>query len=120
MGMPDIVYNRVDLFAGDRLIVGGRVDAAAGDADPVTVEATIVIGEKDGTLLRDLNAQSPSEVTVDADGDGGFVVRGEVAGAVTALWDPGVYFCDIGITTDLGGPHTVERVEIAVRRGVVA
>jgi hypothetical protein len=31
-----------------------------------------------------------------------------------------VYFCDIGITTDLGGPHTVERVEIAVRRGVVA
>jgi hypothetical protein len=118
MGMPDAVYSRMELFAGNLLIVGGRVDAAVGGDDPVTVEATIVIGEKDGTLLRDLNAQS--EVTVEADGDGGFVVRGEVAGAVTALWDPGVYFCDIGITTDQGGPHTVERVEIAVRRGVVA
>jgi hypothetical protein len=118
--MPDVVYNRMELFAGDRLIVGGRVDAAAGEDDPETVEATIVIGEKDGTLVRDLNAQDPGEVSVDADGDGGFVVRGEVAGAVTALWAPGTLFADIGITTDAGGPHTVERVEIVVRRGVVA
>lgn len=123
MGMPDIVYNTVELFAGDRLIVGGLVDAAVGGPVVGSVAATIVIGEKDGTLVRDLNAQSPSEVTVEADdgvdGSGGFVVRGVVAGAVTAEWAPGVLFADIGITTDAGGPHTVERVEIRVRRGVV-
>lgn len=110
--LPKLRYLEKEAFDGNPFVDGGRAWKSGGAME--SADATVVVyTEKDGvrTVLRDLGEQG--EVTVEADGDGGYTVRaytGDTDGwYAAARAADGYVYSDVKVTYDGEGPWTVQR-----------